>query len=180
MVPARPRGNAPGPLAGNNIHTVYNTAGGSPCFDGRRSSTVQIQFKRLESTGFFSFAHRDPWQAEFDGHRSLLRLEFNAQDALAVYTGLRKEGLVDSSGQISERLRTELNAEFVDVEDEGHLHIGHAGEGQGHYRVTVVAEAFAGKSLVERHQLVYKAMGSLMNQIHALAIRAITPDQWQR
>jgi BolA protein len=44
-----------------------------------------------------------------------------------------------------------------------------------------VAEEFAGKRPLARHQLVYKALGSLVgNEIHALSIRAYTPDEWRQ
>ncbi len=59
-------------------------------------------------------------------------------------------------------------------------HAGHAGarSGGGHYHVTIVADAFEGKSLVQRHQLVYQALGDMMKQeIHALGINALSPTE---
>lgn len=78
-------------------------------------------------------------------------------------------------------LRARLIAAFAPIQleviDEAHLHRGHAGEGQGHYRVRVVAVAFAGKTPIQRHRLVYDALGGLMGAgIHALAIEARAPD----
>jgi BolA protein len=59
----------------------------------------------------------------------------------------------------------------LDVIDEGHLHIGHAAEGTGHFRVRITSAAFTGKTRVEQHRLVYAALGDLMGRgIHALAI----------
>ena len=50
-----------------------------------------------------------------------------------------------------------------------------------HFEAVVVAREFAGKSPIARHQLVYQALGSLVgNEIHALSIRAFTPDEWQQ
>jgi stress-induced morphogen len=46
-----------------------------------------------------------------------------------------------------------------------------------HFAVTVVSPAFAGKSLVERHQMIYQALGGLMPRIHALQIKAVTPGE---
>jgi BolA protein len=64
----------------------------------------------------------------------------------------------------------------LDVIDEGHLHIGHAGEGTGHFRVRITSAAFAGKTRVQQHRLVYDALADLMGQgIHALAIDAREP-----
>ena len=50
-----------------------------------------------------------------------------------------------------------------------------------HFEAVVVSDAFAGKSRIERHQLVYSSLGSLVgNEIHALSIRAYTTEEWQR
>ena len=61
------------------------------------------------------------------------------------------------------------------VKDQSHLHAGHEGarDGRGHFDVRIVADAFAGRSRIESHRLVYEALGSLMTtDIHALSIRA--------
>ena len=48
-----------------------------------------------------------------------------------------------------------------------------------HFEAVVVAAAFEGKRAIARHQLVYACLGSLMgNEIHAMSIRAHTPDEW--
>jgi stress-induced morphogen len=50
-----------------------------------------------------------------------------------------------------------------------------------HYQARIVSAAFAGKSLVEQHQLVYRALGEAMaGPIHALALRTYTPEGWQK
>lgn len=83
---------------------------------------------------------------------------------------------------IEERLRLALPVTTVVVNDESHLHRGHAGarDGGGHFRVLVVSEAFAGKARIQRHRLVYEAMGDAMRRdtIHALAIDARTPEEY--
>ena len=66
------------------------------------------------------------------------------------------------------------------VEDESHLHAGHAGaaSGGGHYRVQLVAERFEGLGKVARHRLVYDALHEMMPQeIHALAMTLLTPGE---
>ena len=66
------------------------------------------------------------------------------------------------------------------VKDQSHLHAGHAGarDGRGHFDVTIVSKAFDGKRPLARHQMVYAALGSLMEtDIHALSIHAKTPDE---
>jgi BolA family transcriptional regulator, general stress-responsive regulator len=81
-----------------------------------------------------------------------------------------------------ERLRRRLVARFepvqISIEDESHLHAGHAGAagGQSHYRVRIVAEAFRGITPVARHRLVYAAVDDMLrDEIHALAIEALPP-----
>ena len=48
-----------------------------------------------------------------------------------------------------------------------------------HYQALIVSESFAGKRPLARHQLVYQCLGALMGgEIHAMSIRAHTPDEW--
>jgi BolA family transcriptional regulator, general stress-responsive regulator len=82
------------------------------------------------------------------------------------------------------RMRELLTAAFaprsLDVIDDSHKHIGHAGArgGQGHFTVDIVSDAFAGMGPVARHRAVYAALGAMLQtDIHALAIRARTPDE---
>jgi intracellular septation protein len=83
-----------------------------------------------------------------------------------------------------QRLRERLQSRFapaqLSVEDESHLHEGHAGAagGQSHFRVRIVSEAFRGIPSVARHRLIYAAVDDLMkSDIHALAIEALPPDK---
>ena len=85
-------------------------------------------------------------------------------------------------GNRTQRLRERLERRFapaqLTIEDESHLHAGHAGAagGHSHFRVRIVAEAFRGVSAVARHRLVYAAVDDLMkSDIHALAIEALPP-----
>ncbi|MFC1797227.1 BolA family protein [Pseudomonadota bacterium] len=83
--------------------------------------------------------------------------------------------------EIRKRLEAALSPESLQVEDEGHKHIGHEGakDGRGHFRVLVVSDQFQGKKSIQRHRLIYQAMGDLMQtDIHALAIDAYTPDEF--
>ena len=52
---------------------------------------------------------------------------------------------------------------------------------QDHYQARIVSSAFAGKSLIEQHQLVYGALGAAMSgAIHALALNTYTPEAWAK
>ncbi|MGR8934436.1 MAG: BolA family protein [Gammaproteobacteria bacterium] len=81
--------------------------------------------------------------------------------------------------QIKERLIAALQPEHVQIVDNSEAHAGHAGaRSGGHFTVSIVASAFEGKSLVQRHQMVYKALGEMMHhQIHALGIEALSPHE---
>jgi len=72
-----------------------------------------------------------------------------------------------------------LEPEAMELFDESGQHIGHAGwkPGGSHFRLRIVSRQFAGKDRVSRHRIVYAALGPLMNDIHALAINAYTPDE---
>ena len=81
---------------------------------------------------------------------------------------------------IKERLRNALSPQSIEVIDESAQHAGHAGaqSGGGHYALTIVAQQFAGQNLVQRHRMVYAALGDAMRQeIHALSIHAYAPDE---
>jgi acid stress-induced BolA-like protein IbaG/YrbA len=58
-------------------------------------------------------------------------------------------------------------------------HLEVLGDGQ-HFQAVVVSAAFAGKSRVQRHQLVYAALGDRMREeIHALSMQTLTPEEWK-
>lgn len=80
---------------------------------------------------------------------------------------------------IKQKLEQALEPELIEVIDHSAAHAGHVGNsGGGHYNVTIIAEQFEGKSMVQRHQLVYRALGNMMkNEIHALGINALTPSE---
>lgn len=81
--------------------------------------------------------------------------------------------------QIEQRLNDALLPLQLLVKDQSHLHAGHAGakEGMGHYDVRIVSAAFVGQTLMQRHRLIYDALGDMMEtDIHALKIRAEAPD----
>ena len=78
-------------------------------------------------------------------------------------------------------LRSALTPERLAVIDDSAKHRGHAGHdarGESHFTVEIVAEAFAGKSRVERHRLVNAALATLLaERVHALAIKAKAPGE---
>ncbi|MCF8199075.1 MAG: BolA family transcriptional regulator [Sulfuritalea sp.] len=84
---------------------------------------------------------------------------------------------------VIDTMRTSLAAlEPINIEiiDDSAKHAGHAGarSGGGHFRLSIVSPRFAGCRTMERHRLVYDALGPLMKrEIHALSITAKTPEE---
>ena len=82
---------------------------------------------------------------------------------------------------IEQKLQSAFQPDELQVVDESHLHAGHVGarpEGETHFRVTLVASAFAGKSRVERHRMVNAALAEeLAGPVHALAVQASAPGE---
>ncbi len=77
-------------------------------------------------------------------------------------------------------LQKQLQPSHLVIEDESHLHAGHAGAagGAGHFRIKITAQAFTGLNSVARHRLVYGALKEFMpHEIHALAIHALAPNE---
>ncbi|NNL85332.1 MAG: BolA family transcriptional regulator [Myxococcales bacterium] len=93
------------------------------------------------------------------------------------------DGLVDSGeerrARIEAKLRERLAATYVSVEDESHLHAGHAGaqSGAGHFAAEIESERFRGLTRLAAQRLVYEALEDEMPRaIHALRIKTRTPD----
>ncbi|CAM3752584.1 BolA family protein [Polynucleobacter brandtiae] len=77
-------------------------------------------------------------------------------------------------------LRSAFQLSQLAIEDESHLHAGHAGaaSGGGHFKVRIVAPEFDGLSQVKRHRAVYAALNRhFPHEIHALSINALTPSE---
>ena len=78
------------------------------------------------------------------------------------------------------RLTAALQPDALEIVDESARHAGHAGaaSGGGHFIVNIVSAAFQGKNLIQRHRMVYDAVGDMMHtEIHALSIQAKTPHE---
>lgn len=88
----------------------------------------------------------------------------------------------DRIERIREALAAALTPTVLDVRDDSHKHVGHAGarDGRGHFHVNIVSSAFDGLTALARHRAVYAALGDMMTtDIHALAIDARAPQETQ-
>lgn len=82
---------------------------------------------------------------------------------------------------IADKLNTALAPIKLDIFDESAQHAGHVGarpEGETHFRLRIVATAFAGKTRVERQRLVYQTLAEeLAGGVHALALATLSPEE---
>jgi len=82
---------------------------------------------------------------------------------------------------ITNKLREAFSPDSLQVQDESHLHEGHAGHrvgGETHFRIYIVSGAFKGKSRIERHRLINATLADeLASSVHALAIHAQAPGE---
>ncbi len=86
----------------------------------------------------------------------------------------------DHVARIERKLQATLNPESLEVGDQSHLHAGHAGakSGGGHFDVNIISAQFTGLNQIQRHRLIYQALGTMMqSDIHALSITALAPDE---
>lgn len=85
---------------------------------------------------------------------------------------------------IEDKLRAGLEPRRLEIVDESEHHRGHAGwreGGETHFRVTVVADRFAGKSRIDRHRTVNALLAEeLAGPVHALSLVALTPEEAER
>jgi len=87
--------------------------------------------------------------------------------------------IMDTMDTMRERLHP-LQAVTIEIIDDSAKHAGHEGakSGGGHYRLNIVSPLFAGLRTMERHRLVYQALGTLMQrEVHALSITALAPEE---
>lgn len=86
--------------------------------------------------------------------------------------------------RIAEKINAQVAPEHLEVIDDSHRHVGHAGarpEGETHFTLLMVSDKFSGLSRIERHRLVHDALREeLATRVHALAIRAYTPEEYAR
>lgn len=79
--------------------------------------------------------------------------------------------------EMKKLIQNEAGAEIVEVIDQSAGHVGHGADG-GHYSALIVSEKFRGLGLVQRHQIVYKAIAPVKEAIHAFSMRTHTPEEW--
>ncbi len=78
---------------------------------------------------------------------------------------------------IEDKLASEFDADFLQVENESHMHNVAPGS-ESHFKVTIVSDSFRDQMLLKRHRRVNQVLQAELQQIHALALHTMTPDEW--
>jgi BolA protein len=90
----------------------------------------------------------------------------------------REEAAMSVAARITQKLTAAFQPARLEVIDDSHSHAGHAGagpSGETHFNVVIVADAFAGKSRVDRQRLVYGVLADeLAGPVHALSLTILT------
>ena len=79
---------------------------------------------------------------------------------------------------IEEKLSSEFNTDHLQVENESHMHNVAPGS-ESHFKVTIVSARFNDQMLIKRHRMVNKTLQQELQQIHALALHTLTPQEWK-
>jgi BolA protein len=88
---------------------------------------------------------------------------------------------MDISNKIEQKLTGNLELLHFEVKDFTGRHLNHEQHDGGfHLEAVIVSENFINKSLIERHKLIYDALGDLLkHEIHAFSMKTLTPDEWE-
>ena len=88
---------------------------------------------------------------------------------------------MDISNKIEQKLTNNLELLHFEVKDFTGRHLNHEQHNGGfHLEAIIVSENFINKSLIERHKIIYEALGDLLkHEIHAFSMKTLTPDEWE-
>ncbi|MDH5393717.1 MAG: BolA/IbaG family iron-sulfur metabolism protein [Gammaproteobacteria bacterium] len=80
---------------------------------------------------------------------------------------------------ITSKIQQALEPLHLEVENESHMH--NVAEGsESHFKILVVSEQFDGQMLIKRHRLINQILQQELQQIHAMALHTMTPDEWAK
>lgn len=79
---------------------------------------------------------------------------------------------------IENKLHDEFDTAYLQVENESHMHNVAPGS-ESHFKVTIVSDRFRDQMLIKRHRMVNQVLADELQQIHALALHTLTPEEWQ-
>lgn len=78
---------------------------------------------------------------------------------------------------LESKLEQAFSPDFLEVENESHMHNVAPGS-ESHFKVSIASKQFDGMMLIKRHRMVNKVLEAELQQIHALALHTMTPQEW--
>jgi stress-induced morphogen len=88
---------------------------------------------------------------------------------------------MDIGNKIEQKLGEQLDLHHIEIKDFTGRHLNHKqNDGGFHLEAIIVSESFIDKTLIDRHKIIYAALGALLkHEIHALSMKTLTPEEWE-
>ena len=88
---------------------------------------------------------------------------------------------MDIGNKIEQKLGEQLDLHHIEIKDFTGRHLNHKQHDGGfHLEAIIVSESFVNKTLIERHKIIYAALGELLkHEIHAFSMKTLTPEEWE-
>ncbi len=88
---------------------------------------------------------------------------------------------MDIGNKIEQKLGERLDLHHIEIKDFTGRHLNHKQHDGGfHLEAVIVSESFIGKTLIDRHKIIYAALGELLkHEIHAFSMKTLTPEEWE-
>lgn len=78
---------------------------------------------------------------------------------------------------ITQKIQDAINPLHLEVENESHMHNVPQGS-ESHFKILIVSDEFDGQMLIKRHRRINQVLSDELQQIHAMALHTMTPDEW--
>ena len=88
---------------------------------------------------------------------------------------------MDIGNKIEQKLGEQLDLHHIEIKDFTGRHLNHKQHDGGfHLEAVIVSESFINKTLIDRHKIIYAALGELLkHEIHAFSMKTLTPEEWE-
>ena len=88
---------------------------------------------------------------------------------------------MDIGNKIEQKLGEQLDLHHIEIKDFTGRHLNHKQHYGGfHLEAIIVSESFINKTLIDRHKIIYAALGELLkHEIHAFSMKTLTPEEWE-
>ena len=89
---------------------------------------------------------------------------------------------MDIGNKIEQKLVEQIDLHHFELKDFTGRHLSHKQHDGGfHLEAVIVSDTFINKTLIERHKLIYAALGDLLkHEIHAFSMKTLTPEEWEK